>query len=90
MVPDLLFLQVPDDKVGRTVSTSTCGPTTGRPGARSPARGLGATRSTSARATRELAVMADPEGNEFCVLPAYPPEVRAQWRIQYDAYQRLD
>ncbi len=30
--------------------------------------------------------MADPEGNEFCVLPAYSPEVRAQWQAQYDAY----
>jgi hypothetical protein len=32
-------------------------------------------------------VMADPEGNEFCVLAPYPPEVRAQWRTQYEAYQ---
>ena len=31
--------------------------------------------------------MADPEGNEFCVLVAYPPEVRAQWQAQYDAYR---
>jgi hypothetical protein len=31
--------------------------------------------------------MADPEGNEFCVLAAYPPDVRAQWQQQYDAYQ---
>ena len=39
---------------------------------------------------RVLEVLADPEGNEFCVLSAYSPEVRAQWRIQHEAYQRLD
>lgn len=32
-------------------------------------------------------VLADPEGNEFCVLAPYPPEVRAQWAAQYEAYQ---
>ena len=31
-------------------------------------------------------VMADLEGNEFCVLSPYPPELRAQWQSQYDAY----
>jgi hypothetical protein len=32
-------------------------------------------------------VMADPEGNEFCVLQAYPPDVRGRWQAQYDAYR---
>ena len=34
--------------------------------------------------------MADPEGNELCVLAAYSPEVQTLWRMQYDAYQRLE
>lgn len=32
-------------------------------------------------------VMADPEGNEFCVQPAHPPEVRAEWLRRYESYQ---
>jgi glyoxalase superfamily protein len=35
-------------------------------------------------------VMADPEGNELCVLAPYRPEVREQWRMQYESYARLD
>ena len=32
-------------------------------------------------------VLADPEGNEFCVLRPYPPELKQQWQAQYDAYR---
>lgn len=32
-------------------------------------------------------VMADPEGNEFCLQPAHPPEVRAEWLRRYESYQ---
>ena len=32
--------------------------------------------------------MHDPEGNEFCVLTPYPPELRTRWLAQYDAYVR--
>ncbi len=34
-------------------------------------------------------VMADPEGNEFCVQPAHPPEVRAEWLRRYESYQPI-
>ena len=33
-------------------------------------------------------VMADPEGNEFCVQDVHPPHVRAQWLRRYEAYQQ--
>ena len=48
---------------------------------------LGATRVDLGQGDVPWTIMADPEGNEFCVLPAYSPEVRAQWQAQYDAYQ---
>ena len=50
----------------------------------------GATKADVGQGDVPWTVMADPEGNEFCVLPAYSPEVRAQWRMQYEAYRRLD
>ena len=73
VVPDLLFIRVPDAKQGfnrlhldlRPTATPTRPP-------RSPAsRRSAPPASTSARATCSWVVMADPEGNEFCVLPAY-------------------
>ena len=97
VVPDMLFLQVPDDKVGLNRLHIDLRPTGDAPDqAAEVARleALGATRVDVGQFTGggdvSWVVMADPEGNELCVLSAYPPEVQSQWRMQYDAYRRLD
>jgi hypothetical protein len=49
---------------------------------------LGATRVDVGQGdSRPWVVMADPEGNEFCLQPAHPPELRAQWLQAYESYQ---
>lgn len=50
--------------------------------------GLGATRVDIGQGEdQSWVVMADPEGNEFCVQDAHSPEVRADWLRAYEAYQ---
>lgn len=49
--------------------------------------GLGATRVDLGQGDQPWVVMADPEGNEFCVQPAHSPEVRAAWLAAYESYQ---
>ena len=96
VVPDMLFLQVPDDKVGHNRLHVDLRPTDGADQATEVARleALGATRVDVGQYNDggdgvSWVVMADPEGNELCVLSAYPPEVQSLWRMQYDAYRRL-
>jgi hypothetical protein len=93
VVPDILFLQVPDDKVGFNRLHLDLRPTGASPDqaadqAAEVARleALGATRVDVGQGEVSWVVMADPEGNEFCVLSAYPPEVQAQWQASYDGY----
>ena len=50
---------------------------------------LGATRVDVGQGDQPWVVMADPEGNEFCVQPAHPPELRTAWLAAYEAYQRV-
>lgn len=38
---------------------------------------------------RAWVVMADPEGNEFCVQDAYSSQVRDKWLQRYRAYRRV-
>ena len=97
VVPDLLFLQVPDDKVGFNRLHIDLRPTGDPPDqAAEVARleALGATRvdvgQFASGGDVSWVVMADPEGNELCVLAAYSPEVQSQWRMQYEGYRRLD
>ncbi len=90
VVPDLLFIRVPGAKESQNRLHLDLRP---EDQATEVARleGLGASRADVGQGDDvSWTVMADPEGNEFCVLPAYSPEVRAQWRSQYEAYQRLD
>jgi hypothetical protein len=89
VVPDLLFLQVPDDKVGFNRLHIDLRPTDGADQAAEVARleALGATRVDVGQGDVSWVVMADPEGNELCVLSAYPPEVQPLWQAQYDAYE---
>jgi hypothetical protein len=90
VVPDLLFIQVPETKPGKNRLHLDLRP---EDQAAQVARleGLGATRTDVGQdGAATWVVMADPEGNEFCLLSAYSPEVRAQWRIGSERYQRLD
>jgi hypothetical protein len=89
----MLFLQVPDDKLGFNRLHIDLRPTDGADQATEVARleALGATRVDVGQGDDvSWVVMADPEGNELCVLSAYPAEVQSQWRMQYDAYRRLE
>ena len=94
VVPDMLFLQVPDDKVGFNRLHIDLRPTGDSPDqAAEVARleALGATRADVGQfddgGDVSWVVMADPEGNELCVLAPYPPDVQPLWQAQYDAYQ---
>ena len=78
LVPDLLFVQVPEEKVGKNRLHLDL-----RPGyqAAEVARleGLGARRADVGQgADVPWVVMADPDGNEFCVLRSRAPEEPAE------------
>ena len=92
VVPDMLFIQVPEEKVGLNRLHIDLRPTDGADQAAEVARleRLGATRVDIGQGEVYWVVMADPEGNELCVLSAYAPDVQSLWRMQYDAYQRLE
>jgi hypothetical protein len=88
VVPDLLFIRVTEPKHGQNRLHLDLRPADQ---AAEVARleALGATRTDVGQGDAvSWQVMADPEGNEFCVLAPYPPDVREQWQAQYDAYQR--
>ena len=65
--PNWLFIAVPDDKVSRTASTSTSGPTISRPRS-TGSLALGARHVDIGQGDESWVVLADPEGNEFCIL----------------------
>jgi hypothetical protein len=74
VVPDLLFLRVPEDKVGKNRLHLDLRP---QDQAAEVARleGLGARRADVGQgADASWVVMADPDGNEFCVLRPLTPE----------------
>ncbi len=94
VVPDMLFIQVPDPKQGFNRLHIDLRPTGDAPDqAAEVARleALGATRVDVGQiidgGNVSWVVMADPEGNELCVLAPYPPDLRAQWQAVHDAYQ---
>jgi hypothetical protein len=87
VVADLLFIRVPEVKHGQNRLHLDLRP---EDQAKEVARleRLGATRVDVGQGDEvSWQVMADPEGNEFCVLRAYSPEIRVLWQEQYDAYQ---
>jgi hypothetical protein len=93
VVPDMLFIRVPDDKHGFNRLHIDLRPTGDPPDqAAEVARieALGATRVDVGQGDVSWVVMADPEGNELCVLPAYPPEVQQQWQAAYETYQPVE
>jgi Glyoxalase-like domain len=74
VVPDLLFLRVPEEKAGKNRLHLDL-----RPGDQSAEvarlEGLGATRTDVGQGPDvSWVVMADPDGNEFCVLRPLKPE----------------
>ncbi|HZN76831.1 MAG TPA: VOC family protein [Micromonosporaceae bacterium] len=74
VVPDLLFLRVPEEKAGKNRLHLDLRPLDQ---AAEVARleGLGARRADVGQGSDvKWVVMADPDGNEFCVLRPYPPK----------------
>ena len=59
----------PTTRWSRTASTSTSGPTISRPRSTAWSR-LAPGTSTSGKGDESWVVLADPEGNEFCILAA--------------------
>lgn len=77
VVPDLLFFKVPDQKMVKNRLHLDLRP---EDQASEVARllGLGATRVDIGQGESSWVVLADPEGNEFCVLRALTAEERAE------------
>ena len=78
VAPDLLFLRVPEDKLGKNRLHLDLRPVDQ---AAEVARleGLGARRADVGQGPEVTwVVMADPDGNEFCVLRAFRPEELAE------------
>ncbi|HEV2374462.1 MAG TPA: VOC family protein [Streptosporangiaceae bacterium] len=78
VVPDLLFLRVPEAKAGKNRLHLDLRP---KDQAAEVARleGLGARRTDVGQGPEVTwVVMADPDGNEFCVLRAFRPEELAE------------
>ena len=92
VVPDLLFVRVPEPKNVKNrlhLDLRPDGATRDQAAEVARLEGLGATQVDVGQGDDvSWVVMADPEGNEFCVLETYPPEVRARWEEQYGAYRR--
>jgi len=87
VVPDLLFGRVPEDKSGKNRLHLDL-----RPGDQESeverVLGLGASRVTVGQTDDvNWVVLADPEGNEFCILPALNEHDRIEWAAGYEAFQ---
>ena len=72
VAPDLLFLRVPEDKAGKNRLHLDLRPDD-QDAEVERLLGLGATRVDLGQGDVSWVVLADPEGNEFCVLRALPP-----------------
>jgi hypothetical protein len=87
VVADLLFIKVPEPRSGKNRLHLDLRP---EDQAAEVARleSLGATRVDVGQGdNRPWVVMADPEGNEFCVQNAHPPAIHADWLRRYEAYR---
>lgn len=87
VVPDLLFIKVPEHKAGKNRLHLDLRPED-QEAEVTRLEGMGATRVDVGQG-EDVAwvVMADPEGNEFCVQPVHRPEVRAEWLRRYESHQ---
>ncbi|NEE02279.1 VOC family protein [Phytoactinopolyspora halotolerans] len=87
VVPDLLFLRVPESKTVKNRLHLDLRPDDQNAEVERLI-GLGATRVDVGQADDvSWVVLADPEGNEFCVLAPLRPEHQAEWRAAYESYQ---
>ena len=77
VVPDLLFLRVPDDKAGKNRLHLDLRPDD-QDAEVARLESLGARRVDIGQGDVSWVVMADPEGNEFCVLRPLTPEQQAE------------
>ena len=86
VVADLLFIKVPEAKTIKNRLHFDLRP---EDQATELARleGLGATRADVGQGDQVWIVMADPEGNEFCLQNPHPPELREVWLQRYESYQ---
>ncbi|MBO0813408.1 MAG: VOC family protein [Microlunatus sp.] len=90
VVADLLFIKVPEPKTIKNRLHFDLRP---EDQAAELARleALGASRVDVGQGEdKNWVVLADPAGNEFCLQPAHPPQLRAQWLQAYESYQRVD
>lgn len=88
VVADLLFIKVPEGRAGKNRLHFDLRP---EDQAAEVARleALGASRVDVGQGDdRAWIVLADPEGNEFCVQAPHPPEVRAEWLRRYESHSR--
>jgi Glyoxalase-like domain len=76
VVPDLLFVRNPDQKVAKNRLHLDLRPKDQNAEV-DRLIGLGAKRADIGQETVRWVVMADPEGNEFCVLPPLPADTPA-------------
>lgn len=84
---DLLFVKVPEPRAGKNRLHLDLRPERQADEVARLER-LGATRVDVGQGENQAwVVMADPEGNEFCVQAAHPPQVRAEWLRRYTAYR---
>lgn len=86
VVADLLFIKVPESKTIKNRLHFDLRPED-QSAEVARLEDLGATRVDVGQGDRAWIVMADPEGNEFCVQPAYTPELRAAWLRAYESHQ---
>ncbi|MGL5927639.1 MAG: VOC family protein [Dermatophilaceae bacterium] len=78
LLPDLLFLRVPEVKAGKNRLHLDLRPDEDQAAEVARLEGLGATRVDVGQGNVSWVVMADLEGNEFCVLSPLPPEHQAE------------
>jgi hypothetical protein len=74
VVPDLVFLRVPDDKAVKNRLHYDLRPDADQAGEVARLVALGARRTDIGQGDPTWVVLADPEGNEFCVLRILTPE----------------
>ena len=89
LLPDLLFIKVPDDKTVKNRVHLDLRPGVGDTQEAEVARleSLGATRADIGQSETRWTVMADPEGNEFCVLWPLAPDQQAEIDASISAWR---
>ena len=75
--PDLVFLRVPEDKTGKNRLHLDLRPIADQAAEVARLESLGAVRVDIGQGQQSWVVLADPDGNEFCVLRVLTPEESA-------------